>query len=365
MNNNHKVSKTFLSILSGILAVLTLFFFVQIIVMANTPLSTTVSDNTEDSDDIDDNIDIADGDENDSNSLDYDEDELAKNINAYFYKYYKDMVIIHGRKLGLGVCDLNMDNKPDVLISNYPEDVDFDCFLDVFSIKNSYFNKLDSLTGRFEAYQGYDGVYLVGTNDGKSVCYRISALKNQLSREIISEDDIPSSCYDEPIEFEDYTEDIKEYYDFDSDDSDSNENEIGEAYGNYCKENYSQSAEAGSQIQVGFYDINDDGVTEMIVSSGISEADWQCSVYSYEDNEVYLVDSIYGHYDFYEAESGDGIYIVTGHQGFETLKRMTMNKSGDKLIIQTISEKSLDPDEDYYSNDNPIEFNDITEEFED
>ena len=146
---------------------------------------------------------------------------------------------------------------------------------------------------------------------------------------------------------------------------DSKNNNLENEYKKYIKDTYAPNEEAGSQIQVGLYDINDDGVIEAIVSSGISEADWQCSVYSYEDNEVYLVDSIYGHYDFYEAESGDGIYIVTGHQGFETLKRMTMNKSGDKLIIQTISEKSLDPDEDYYSNDNPIEFNDITEEFED
>ena len=146
---------------------------------------------------------------------------------------------------------------------------------------------------------------------------------------------------------------------------DNKSNNLENEYKEYIKDTYAPNAEAGSQIQVGFYDINDDGVTEAIVSSGKSEADWQCSVHSYEDDEVYLVDSIYGHYDFYKAESGEGLYIVTGHQGFETIKRLTMNKSGDKLITQTISEKSLDPDEDYYSNDYPVEFTDLTREFED
>lgn len=356
---NNKINKTFLSVLSALCAVLTVFFFVQIVVKANTPLSTTVSDNTEDSFETENFNDSDD----DSVTPDYDREELQNNVLEFIYDNYKDMVLTYGRNIGVAYCNLNNDSMPEILFSNYPQDVDFDCFIDVVKIEDNELTKIDTLTGRFEAYQGDDGVYLVGTNNGKKINYKLSTLGNKLSRTKISKSDIPSSVYENPLNFYDGTNDIKEYFDDSDDDSDSDD--LSDAYLEYCIDNYSQNAKSGSQVEVGFYDINDDGVTEMIISSGASEAEWSCTVCSYEDDEVYMVDSIYGHYDFYEAESGKGVYLVTGHQGNETIKRLTMNKSGDKLITQTISEKILDDDEDYYSNDNPIELKDITEELED
>lgn len=361
MNKKQKVRKTILSILSGIFAVLTLFFFVQIIVKANTPLLTTISDNAEESDDtlVSDEIDE---DDEDYPDFDYDDEELAENINTYFYDNYKDMVIIYGRKIGVAFCDLNMDDKVEILISNNPEGVDFDCFLGIFSIENNDLNKLDSLTGRFEAYQGDDGVYLVGTNNGESVCYKISTLNNKLSQENISEDDIPSSCYDEPIEFEDYTEEIENYYGSGSNDDDSDSDEISEAYYRYLEEWYDYFTYDGANAEVAFYDINYDGTDEMIVSFGTTLADWTNEIYSitdYSDYNVQQLDTVGSQQSFYEAEDGDGLYLVRGIQGMEIITQLTMNDEGDEVYLDEISNRHIDADEDYYSNDYPLEFQDL------
>lgn len=103
-----------------------------------------------------------------------------------------------------------------------------------------------------------------------------------------------------------------------------------------------------------YYDLDKDGIDELILGYGTCEADFY--------NEVYTTDkagniSSAGGFDsscmFYEAEDGNGIYAVYGHMGAETVTRVTL-KNGS-VVCEQLWQKELGADEEYYSNANPIQ----------
>lgn len=369
MNNKHKASKTVLSVLSGIFALLTLFFFIQIVVKANTPITESISseidsydkNQTDDNNSYNEEADEFDSedDEDDTDYSDIDFDELSDNFDEYVYEHYSDMVNIHGRQIGAAKCSLNKDNTPEILFSNYPEGVDFDCFIDIITIEDNDLNKIDTITGRFEAYQGDNCVYLIGKDNGKYLYYRINLTGNKLSKESLTKKDIPKSCYDIPIEFEDITNDLK--VDNESLDNEVNSKEIDEAYYDLLNDYYDENLDGTDAFaSSAVYDINDDGVVEAIIQYS-SGGESQLEIYSYADDSFEFVDSVVGDYSIYAAEDGDGLFLVSGRQGVQRIDRLTMNAESSEVYTDEYSTDQIDFDsgEEYYSNDEPVDLSDI------
>ncbi|MDE6362718.1 MAG: zinc-ribbon domain-containing protein [Lachnospiraceae bacterium] len=106
----------------------------------------------------------------------------------------------------------------------------------------------------------------------------------------------------------------------------------------------------GSDCEYAAYDMDDDGVEELIVSWGTSAADWTNTVYTVDSSaNVVEVGEFYGLVSLYESENGDGIYSVYGHMGYQQVEWIT--KHGNELYTETILAEET---EEYYQNDNPI-----------
>ncbi|MCD8013841.1 MAG: hypothetical protein LUG99_11820 [Lachnospiraceae bacterium] len=109
--------------------------------------------------------------------------------------------------------------------------------------------------------------------------------------------------------------------------------------------------------QYSLHDIDNDGVSEMIVGYG-STADYINMVWTADtDGRLDFVGYFYLPQSFYTAPDGNGIYGVYGHMGYELVTRYTI---ADGLIVEErVSEQELV--EDYYSNDMPIAAYDVSD----
>lgn len=107
------------------------------------------------------------------------------------------------------------------------------------------------------------------------------------------------------------------------------------------------------------YDIDEDGIKELIVGFGSCEADYRNDVYT--ANTKCKVSSA-GSFDLlcqlYGAEKGKGIYAVYGHMGYETVTRITL-KNG-KLKTKELWSKEVPGD--YYSNNKEIRTTQVSNE---
>lgn len=105
------------------------------------------------------------------------------------------------------------------------------------------------------------------------------------------------------------------------------------------------------------YDIDGDGIKELITSIGTSNADWHQNVYTMD---IYGRSGSIGTFDgsvlLYAAEDGNGIYSVYGVQGWQTVERIT--KEGGELRSAAVMEGEAD---EYYENDNPIPWHDMSD----
>ena len=108
-------------------------------------------------------------------------------------------------------------------------------------------------------------------------------------------------------------------------------------------------------VQYTLLDIGTDGYSELLVNYGEIEADKVTEIYTYdvECGMYYYADCIPGTSVLYQAEDGKGILAVQGSQGVEWLYHI---KEDGFVSIELLSEKELGPDEEYYSNSNPIIF---------
>lgn len=101
-----------------------------------------------------------------------------------------------------------------------------------------------------------------------------------------------------------------------------------------------------------YYDINKDGIKDLIVGSGSCEADYVNTVYTAnKKRQVSSAGSFWSLCQLYEAENGKGIYAVYGHMGYETVTQVTL-KNG-KVKTKELWSKEVSNDE-YYSNSKPI-----------
>lgn len=121
--------------------------------------------------------------------------------------------------------------------------------------------------------------------------------------------------------------------------------EIWHSYDEYC--------------EYTLFDLDQDGIKELITSQGTCDADWTNDVYTIEDGYILMIGQFYGPVMLYVAEDGNGLYAVYGHMGVQNIDQIT--KNGSQLQVDTIMNGDIG-EEDYYSNDNPVNFVAVTDD---
>ncbi|HIQ63287.1 MAG: hypothetical protein UFE80_10120 [Christensenellales bacterium] len=93
------------------------------------------------------------------------------------------------------------------------------------------------------------------------------------------------------------------------------------------------------------YDMDGDGVKELIVQEGTCEADMLWNVYTlWGGAPVCLGGVSASHSLLYPCPEG-GMYLLRGQMGFETILHVTLSQG--RLDAQTVSEREVPPQEDY------------------
>lgn len=109
----------------------------------------------------------------------------------------------------------------------------------------------------------------------------------------------------------------------------------------------------GSYCTYSMYDINNDGIRELILKVGTCEADYFYHFYGLDLNlsTVELGTFSGSHSTIYADEEAPGIIIASGVQGFQTVSHIT--ESEGKITSNTIIEGEIGAG-DYYSNSSPL-----------
>ena len=109
----------------------------------------------------------------------------------------------------------------------------------------------------------------------------------------------------------------------------------------------------GESCKYALFDLDNDGVKELILSEGTCNADWINDVYCVNEYGFALgIGSFARPVVLYEAPDGNGIYAVWGNQGLEEVTRIT--KNGSELEEELILSDSISYDEDYVTYPNEI-----------
>lgn len=107
-------------------------------------------------------------------------------------------------------------------------------------------------------------------------------------------------------------------------------------YAKYASFIQNLCANTAGTTEIALYDIDEDGIRELIFSHGTCEADWINDVYTLEnDTNVISIGSIGSHVMLYTAPDGNGIYSQFGHMGYEKIDRFT--KNGNALNEENIA----------------------------
>lgn len=139
--------------------------------------------------------------------------------------------------------------------------------------------------------------------------------------------------------------------DNDNDNSDSDDNysnDIFDDNGNIdddLKELYNQQIDEyyenyGSSTTVTKYDINGDGVDELILSHGDVDSDWNNDIYDFSSGNASPVGTIHNEVTFYQPKDGNGIYSLWYVPGYQELSQITIDDEG-RLNVKIIDKKEL------------------------
>ena len=93
------------------------------------------------------------------------------------------------------------------------------------------------------------------------------------------------------------------------------------------------------------YDIDEDGVKELIVLAGTCEADYVRRIYTIADDEArYIGETFGGHSTIYACPDG-GFYNMMAQMGYQEIYKVTY--IDDTIIEEFISRKEIAEDEEY------------------
>lgn len=110
---------------------------------------------------------------------------------------------------------------------------------------------------------------------------------------------------------------------------------------------------AGEYCTYSIYDLNNDGINELILKVGSCEADFIYHFYGLNEelNILELGQHNGSHSALYANEDGKGIILVSGTQGYQTITNITMDK--DFIKTEVVSEGDIG-DGEYYKNNSPL-----------
>lgn len=122
--------------------------------------------------------------------------------------------------------------------------------------------------------------------------------------------------------------------------------------------------EYGQSMDYFLYDIDKDGVKELLLLNGTCEADYVYKIYTIGNGSARYIDEVNGScVMFYEDENGGTekyIISVQARMGCERVSKIWL-KDG-KVSTEEISYKEeVGIDEDYYSNPYPLDYADVTD----
>ncbi len=189
----------------------------------------------------------------------------------------------------------------------------------------------------------YNGMSKEHNNNGKKVINNtIAESKNNMyenktyeNNDTIASDNTENNCIVTNIDYGMYADMIKHYA----------TSEYG-VYGYYY-----------------VYDIDNDGINEVILEYGTCSSDLQNIILYIEDNHVKSTRVEQGVYEYYVAPDGNGIYAVYAHMDHEIIYQYIKNVNG--IVSNLITDRQIDMlnGEDYYTNDFPLdgyELNDLS-----
>lgn len=134
-------------------------------------------------------------------------------------------------------------------------------------------------------------------------------------------------------------------------------------YGPIIDAAYSKYYDGIQVMNYYFYDIDKDGVKELLVQNGTCEADYTYQAYTIQNNKSKYLGEISGfHTMFYKDENGGKEKYIIQVQGYmmgETISRIEINNG--KIESKEVSNRQLGQDEEYYSNSYPVESAETTD----
>lgn len=134
-------------------------------------------------------------------------------------------------------------------------------------------------------------------------------------------------------------------------------------YGPIIDAAYSKYYDGIQVMNYYFYDIDKDGVKELLVQNGTCEADYTYQAYTIQNNKSKYLGEISGfHTMFYKDENGGKEKYIIQVQGYmmgETISHIEINNG--KIESKEVSNRQLGQDEEYYSNSYPVESAETTD----
>ena len=125
----------------------------------------------------------------------------------------------------------------------------------------------------------------------------------------------------------------------------------------YYQETLNSYSNSGQDSLYALYDLDSDGIEELIVSTGTCEADWRNDIYTIENDMVKSMGSFENTATLYKANDGNGIYAIYQHMDAEVVRQIT--KDGRQLGITILSDGTESSEEIYDSNKNEIPWNEM------
>lgn len=135
-------------------------------------------------------------------------------------------------------------------------------------------------------------------------------------------------------------------------------------YGNILDQTLEEYIEdMGEHLFYYFYDIDKNGVKELMVQTGTCEADYMYEIYTIKDDAaVYLGEIGGGHSSFFADENGgteDYIIQLYAQMGYEEIRHISIQNKVP--VSEEVSSREVPQGEDYYSNEYPFEGTYITD----
>lgn len=122
------------------------------------------------------------------------------------------------------------------------------------------------------------------------------------------------------------------------------------AYENIIRNSYKQNDTTVYAVP----DINGDGVEELLILTGSSEAEKMLEVYTYDDKAIDCGEVGASHTALYEMNKKDYLLKVNGHMGFETVYSISIKDN--KVVEEELENNEVGEEDEYTEGDKEVEF---------